>query len=163
MTKSKYRAPLVTPQVEIVGLDFGLRTGLACWGVGRIMSVNELDFRGLSAGERLHEFHQVIMKLRSVGVEQIYYEDVMRFASSAAARVWCGFLAILELTGGGVGCPVGTVKKYATGNGRASKEEMVDWAAKTLASDIIKEKPTDNEADALAVLYCGMEKIGWPD
>ena len=90
--------------------------------------------------------------------EKLYYESVMRFSSSSAARVYCGLLAIvlMECERRGVvavGVSVGSVKKAATGNGRASKQEMVDAAWETWG---IKTQ-TDDEADSLGILGLALE------
>ena len=50
----------------------------------------------------------------------------------------------------------GTIKKYATGNGRATKESMVE-ACKSYPLD--REVQYDNEADALHVAYLAQSKV----
>ena len=49
-----------------------------------------------------------------------------------------------------------SLKKFATGNGRASKEDMVFWASKKMERFI----EDDNEADALALLFFAIQEIG---
>ena len=55
-----------------------------------------------------------------------------------------------------VGVPVGTLKKHATGNGRASKAEMVQAALDRWGVEI----EDDNHADALCVLAWVLEDVG---
>lgn len=90
--------------------------------------------------------------------EKLYYESVMRFSSSSAARVYCGLLAVtlMECEVWGVdvvGVSVGTIKKAFTGNGRASKQEMIDEASKRFGIKILD----DNHADSLAILSLALE------
>jgi Holliday junction resolvasome RuvABC endonuclease subunit len=51
------------------------------------------------------------------------------------------------------GVPVGTIKKFATGRGNASKEEMIA-AAKSRGFEPVD----DNEADALAILFLALRQ-----
>jgi len=48
-----------------------------------------------------------------------------------------------------------TLKKYITGNGRASKQDMMNWFAETVG----REPVDDNEADAMALLYYAAKEI----
>jgi Holliday junction resolvasome RuvABC endonuclease subunit len=61
------------------------------------------------------------------------------------------------------GYAISTIKKYATGNGKASKEEMIIAANKSLgaAFDASKYKSTgiDNVVDAAFVLLLLIQKV----
>lgn len=91
--------------------------------------------------------------------EQLWYEDVRRWSSGDAAKAYCGLRAVMlmECEAHGVevvGAAVGTIKKHATGSGKASKQQMIDaawtrWKIKTTS---------DDEADALAVLGLAISK-----
>ncbi|GHT98694.1 hypothetical protein FACS1894126_4420 [Alphaproteobacteria bacterium] len=50
------------------------------------------------------------------------------------------------------GIPVGTIKKFATGKGNASKEEMIAFAKSQGFTPV-----DDNEADALAILLLSLK------
>ncbi len=66
----------------------------------------------------------------------------------AMLQVWCDSKGLPY-----EGVPVGTIKKFATGNGNASKLAMV------AAMKERGHKPQDdNEADALALLYWRLEQ-----
>lgn len=90
-------------------------------------------------------------------IDCLHFEEVRRHASSDAAHAYGGFLATL-----GAWCehhripyqgvPVGTIKKYATGKGNASKDEMVASARARGYTPA-----DDNEADALAILHWAIE------
>jgi Holliday junction resolvasome RuvABC endonuclease subunit len=85
--------------------------------------------------------------------EKLYYEEVRRWSSGDAAKAYCGLRAVMlmecELWGiEVVGLSPTTIKKQAAGNGRASKQDMIEaawkrWGVRTTS---------DDEADALAIL-----------
>ena len=91
--------------------------------------------------------------LTDVKPTKVTYEEVMRWSSGNAAKVYCGLLAILQTECESKQIPyegvhVGTIKKSATGNGNASKEQMIK------AMEAKGYRPQDdNEADALALLF----------
>ncbi len=83
----------------------------------------------------------------------VVYERVARHVGTRAAHVYGGLLAILmdwactyEVPIKGVA--VTSIKKHATGSGRADKQQMMD-AASTIAHRGIDD---DNEADAICLL-----------
>jgi Holliday junction resolvasome RuvABC endonuclease subunit len=55
-----------------------------------------------------------------------------------------------------VGIPVTTIKKYATGKGNATKEEMMDFARRRGFNPV-----DDNSADALAILLTGLNALSF--
>ena len=110
-------------------------------------------------GKRFIEFRRQLLEM--VRVEKptrVFYERVRRHMSTDSAHVYGGFMAIthaiccendLPL----IGLDVGTIKKYATGNGAAKKPAMIE-AAKKLWPDI--EIDVDDTADALHILRLGL-------
>lgn len=140
----------------ILALDLATQTGWAYKANGLISS-GSAGFqlkKGEVPGKRFHKFRTWLRdQIESIKPERIVYEEVMRWSSGAAAKCYCGLLAILqceceakEISCEGVG--VGTIKKSATKNGSAKKEEMVK-AAKDLGYNPID----DNEADAIHLLH----------
>jgi Holliday junction resolvasome RuvABC endonuclease subunit len=90
--------------------------------------------------------------LVSVKPTHVVYEEVMRWSSGAAAKCYCGLLAIMQTECESKQIPysgvsVGTIKKSATGSGIASKEQMIK-----AMQDKGYAPVDDNEADALALL-----------
>jgi Holliday junction resolvasome RuvABC endonuclease subunit len=90
-------------------------------------------------------------------VSAVYFEEVRRHLGVDAAHAYGGFLATLtawceqnRIPYSGV--PVGTIKRSATGRGNAGKPEMI--AAMRRLGHLPDD---DNEADALALLYCVVE------
>ena len=86
------------------------------------------------------------------GVGTVYFEEVRRHVGVDAAHCYGGFLATLTAwcehhVIAYAGVPVGTIKRHATGNGRADKAAMVEAMRRRGHAPA-----DDNEADALALL-----------
>lgn len=99
------------------------------------------------------------LKAHADGIDSLHFEEVRRHVSTDAAHAYGGLLATLtswcehhQIPYQGV--PVGTIKKYATGKGNASKDEMITAMRRR------GHVPTDdNEADALAILHWATQSI----
>ena len=86
-------------------------------------------------------------------LDAVHFEEVRRHCGVDAAHAYGGFLAHLtafcerhKIPYQGV--PVGTIKKFITGKGNASKSQVI------AAVSALGHSPTDdNEADALALLH----------
>ena len=95
-------------------------------------------------------FRELVSHLRDGGtVDAVAYEEVRRHAGTDAAHVYGGIIAMIGAECEALkipyrGIPVATVKKLATGKGRAAKDEMI--AAMQAATGV--EPGTDDEADA---------------
>ena len=82
-----------------------------------------------------------------------------RWSSGDAAKAYCGLRAVMLMecyirSIPVEGYAVGTIKLHATGNGRASKQQMIEaawtrWGVKTTSDDL---------ADALAILSLAIER-----
>ena len=140
----------------ILSLDLATQTGWAYQANGLISS-GSVGFQLKKAdkpGMRFLKFRSWLRdQIECVKPERVVYEEVMRWSSGAAAKCYCGLLAILtteceakEIRYEGV--HVGTIKKSATSNGAASKAMMIE-AAKALGYS----PKDDNEADALHLLH----------
>lgn len=58
-----------------------------------------------------------------------------------------------------VGVPIGTIKKYATGKGRAKKEEVIQACNEKFNTNLDpNDNGSDNAADAAFVLYAGLSE-----
>ena len=92
-------------------------------------------------------------------IDAIYFEEVRRHIGVDAAHAYGGFLASLtawceEHSIPYQGIPVGTIKKFITGKGNASKGEVIA-AVKALGSN----PADDNEADAIALLHLALQQF----
>ena len=147
----------------ILSLDLGTVTG---WAVsnstGRILSgtaqFKPRRFEG--GGMRYLRFERWLNETLSVtgGFDAVYFEEVRRHIGTDAAHAYGGFLGCLtawceqhKIPYEGI--PVGTIKKFITGKGNASKAEMIVAAKKHGHNP-----EDDNEADALALIHYAREQ-----
>lgn len=94
----------------------------------------------------------------------------MRLRSTAAARHRYGFIAVLEHFAFQhsiplIGLHIVDIKKLATGNTKATKQEMVEaannnWNVK-LDVENCEKNGDDDKADALWIAQLGLETFGY--
>lgn len=147
---------------SIVALDLGSQTGWAArLRTGAIISDSEslTIGRHMSAGAKFLELSRLLgqIETRCDGIDLLVLEDVMSHKGTIAAQMYGGFVATIVAwcDNRGIsyaGVPVGTIKKFATGHGNASKPMMVEFAR----SKGIEVKD-HNQADALALLFWAVE------
>jgi Holliday junction resolvasome RuvABC endonuclease subunit len=147
--------------MTILSLDLATQTGWAYKSCGLISSGTE-GFKlkkNDGPGVRFHKFRSWLREqFEIIKPEKVVYEEVMRWSSGAAAKCYCGLLAILQTECESKGIPyegvhVGTIKKSATGKGNATKEQMIQAAMEQ------GFKPQDdNEADAIHLLLLSLKQ-----
>lgn len=148
---------------SLLALDLGTRTGWAIsredgairsgeWNLGNIGRARE--------GLRFLLFRASLIGVRDTyGTNRVVYEDVAFIqAGQKAAHLYGGWKAILlswcethDIPYDGV--HTGTLKKFWAGSGRADKRTMTD-----IARAHGHAPASDNEADALALLYWALER-----
>lgn len=146
----------------ILSLDLGTTTGWALLKDQKIRSgsicfkPNHFDSKDC----KFTRFKRWLVNLKAAhgDIDEIVYEAVRRHAGTIAGQTYGGFMATLQMFGDHhnisyEGVPVGTIKKFATGKGNASKLDML------IAMEKRGHRPKDdNEADALALLYWKIEQ-----
>ena len=144
----------------ILAVDPGTKSG---WCLrkpsGRVLSGvwNLKGGRFEGGGMRYVRFRRLLEEIMaSAEVSQVVFEEVRRHMGVDAAHVYGGLIAeITELCEQHKipyeGIPVGTIKKYATGKGNASKKMMLDAAYSKWPDVEIKD---DNQADAMWLAEC---------
>lgn len=149
----------------ILSLDLGTATGWALSNHnGRIISgtahFRPRRFEG--GGMRYLRFERWLNETLEITgqIHAVYFEEVRRHLGVDAAHAYGGFLASLtawceEQSIPYEGIPVGTIKKFITGKGNASKAMVIN-AIKALGYN----PEDDNEADALALLHHAIEING---
>lgn len=142
--------------MNILALDLGTTTGFALSPThGSIVSGvwNNKGGRYEGGGMRYLRFRNRLDEMQKLApLESVYFEEVRRHNGTDAAHVYGGMLGILTswcevhaIPYSGV--PVQTIKKFITGRGNASKEQVVASVA------ALGYRPADdNEADAIALL-----------
>ncbi|MCX5966937.1 MAG: hypothetical protein NTV57_04680 [Cyanobacteria bacterium] len=156
----------------VLALDLGTSTG---WALqersGRICSGSQ-PFRPQryeGGGMRFLRFQRWLTELSDSGshsspgqplIDQVVFEEVRRHAGVDAAHAYGGFLGQLgsfcehhHIPYQGV--PVGTIKRFITGKGNASKEAVI-----TAVRGLGHSPVDDNEADALALLHWAIASGG---
>jgi Holliday junction resolvasome RuvABC endonuclease subunit len=145
---------------NILALDLGNKCGWRLRRNGRYHGGTS-DFSGSPEriGQRYYNFRRflwrIVKSLEPDPLTAVVYERVQfvpRMGGLKAAQSWAGYEATLtcwcEHVGVAyIGVAVGTLKKDFTGNGRASKEDMLDHAR------ALGWRPQDdNDADAIALM-----------
>jgi Holliday junction resolvasome RuvABC endonuclease subunit len=141
----------------IISLDLGTTTGWA------LLKDKEIRSGKVYFGQqhfdsndcKFTRFRRWLVNLKATHgeIDHIVYEAVRRHAGTIAGQTYGGFMATLQMFGDHhnipyEGVPVGIIKKFATGKGNASKEDIIR-AMKGRGHEPIDH----NEADALALLY----------
>ena len=152
----------------IFALDLGTITGWALRAPeGQIahgfVSFKSQRFEG--GGMRYLRFRRWLTEMKATvagtqGLGAVYFEEVRRHMGVDAAHVYGGLLATLtawcehhQIPYQGV--PVGTIKRHATGKGKAGKEEVIAaMRSRGFAPGC------DNQADALALLDWALSQGG---
>ncbi|WP_211225321.1 hypothetical protein [Rubritepida flocculans] len=149
----------------VLALDLGTTTGWALRGRDGGIASGTMTFRPSrfeGGGMRFLRFKGWLAEVAALsgGLARIAFEEVRSHAGTDAAHLYGGFLAHLSAwcEERGVayeGVPVGTIKRFATGKGNATKAAMV---AAVRARGFAPAD--DNEADAIALLLWATDGQG---
>ncbi len=141
----------------ILALDLGTVTGWALRDPNGTANSGTVSFRPNrfeGGGMRYLRFKHWLTELKSTtgGIDAVYLEEVRRHAGTSAAHIYGGFLAHVTAwcEHHGIpyqGVPVGTIKRYVTGKGNASKAAVIEAVRARGFAPV-----DDNEADAIALL-----------
>jgi hypothetical protein len=154
--------------MNILALDLGTTAGWAMWRSGRVYSGSHVfsPSRHEGGGMRFLRFTRFLEEFRGQSSDPLSgcyeplsccYEEVAAHRGTHAAHIYGGFHACLTSWAEAeaipyLGVPVGTIKRYATGKGNASKNDMLAAIrARGYAPGC------DNEADALSLLLWAMD------
>lgn len=145
--------------MNVLALDLGSRFGYAIYSFGKITSGTKKLCKK-TFGSRFSEFRRWLLKIiEQYQIDVVCFERVYRHVGTEAAHVFGGFMYMLaavcdELGIQCRGLGICAIKKFMTGKGNASKIDVIE-AAKRRGFDPID----DNEADALGVLFLGLNYI----
>ena len=148
----------IPPPYSILCLDLGGTTGWALKQTDGQITSGTIEFkpgRFEGGGMSFLRFKFWLDEIQSFAgpIRSIHFEEVRRHLGTTAAHVYGGFLACLTSWCEArqvpyQGIPVGTIKKFATHKGKASKEDIIKAMQDRGHSPV-----DDNEADALAILH----------
>ncbi len=169
--------------MKVLALDLGTKTGFAfeaedyglSFGTWTLAKTKELklakkdrldrlgDIRIKELWKRLKILHQ------NIGIDFLIWEDVQFSTSTAQIQLWSSLRTTLWIAAYLLGikvecCPVGTLKRFASGSGNATKEMMAAALCQKSnrfmsgKKDKIYDAVTgtfldDNAVDALHLLY----------
>ncbi len=152
--KNKQRISLADKK-SILAIDLGTKTGWALSKEGEItsgsVSFEVTKFNG--TGLRFISFRNWLFDMvKKHNVDVVVFEMVYRHLGTFAAHVYGGFLSQLQVVCEELNIPyqgygVKEIKKHMTGNGNATKDDMIR------ATEALGFRPIDdNEADGIAIL-----------
>ena len=149
--------------MNILALDCGIRTGWASWSRGFMESgVQEFALqRGESPGMRFIRFRKWLVEmLKTTDAVVIAFEQAHHRGGYAVDLLVGMTTRIVEEAAlRGIETAAvhsATLKKFATGSGRADKSAMMSAAEKRWG----KRPATDDEADALCLLAWAIKNCG---
>jgi Holliday junction resolvasome RuvABC endonuclease subunit len=141
------------------GIDLGTTTGFASRQGETVLAAEARTFP--SDDSRFTLFYDFIQRAAwRRAPSWVYYEDVMRHPSATQSKVWGGMRGVLFAALGGANLPtdsiivpvaVSTLKKFATGSGRADKPMMVEAAVQKIQRGNVRQ-PTPAAVDIMAAL-----------
>lgn len=166
------------PIVRLIGLDPAESFGWAYWDIRgadstpMLVAANSGTWKltppkVAKTAKGGYRYSQVYDRLERLIVRDtvVFYEKAMRHAGTAAAHAAGGYYAVIQQccynnVAQARTAPVKTVKKFATDNGNASKDDMVAAVNSILSVD---EKPLSgtehDRADAIAVMCWGLSQL----
>jgi crossover junction endodeoxyribonuclease RuvC len=144
---------------RVIGLDFGRTMGFAIIDNGDLMHHKSIKLPE-DYGERFNSFLQILRQEYLFANEIVAYEIGGGYIGTKAAHAYGGYLAVLQMFcyQAGVknyGVPVGTLKKFATGKGNASKNKMIKAANDKFGLQL--KGKDHNAADAIWVAQWAWE------
>jgi Holliday junction resolvasome RuvABC endonuclease subunit len=153
--------------VKIIGIDPALKTGWAVLESGQEVLYGtwyiDLDNPERDLAKRLIEMTEHVRStLDAEAPDLVVYEQVQFVRSMSQvslSAMWRGII-VLQCAIRGIRCegvPVGTLKKWATGDGKASKQDMAQAAMGLMmcAGAIM----SSDEADAICLAHYGEEVL----
>ena len=155
---------------RILALDFGTQMGFAIYA-SKVVTSGTIGFHRKKGRKTIPDDHLghsynmfkewLLDVILDTCPEIIAFEEVRRFKGNLAAKAFGAWRGIMLQQAASrdievMPFEVGTIKKHATGNGRASKELMIAAAKKYFPDQDIED---DNQADALHILRLCMHTL----
>lgn len=147
--------------MAILALDLGTSLGFALFKDGKFISgTKKLGTSKEKFGARFHEFRTWLLKIiEKHNIDVVYFERVYGHKGVEAAHCYGGFLYMLASVCFQqnilcIGLTVQAIKKFMTGKGNATKDEMIAAARRKGFNPI-----DDNESDAIAVILLAIKEL----
>ena len=147
--------------MKLLALDLGTNMGFAIFKDGKFISgTRKLGTYKEKFGARFHEFRTWLLNIIAKhNIEAVYFERVFRHKGVEAAHCYGGFLYMLASVCFQQKIPcisfsVQAIKKFMTGKGNATKDEMIAAARQKGFNPM-----DDNEADAIAIMLLALKEL----
>lgn len=154
---------------RLLALDLGTNTGWAVSDQGRVDSgVQVFDLkRGESPGMRYLRFGRWLSEMayfRGGRLPELLVYEAAHYRGGHATEVAVGLVTRAQAYCAEHGIEhasvhTSTLKKVTTGHARASKEDMVRCVGVRFAEHLHGRQPSDDEADALALLDYALAEL----
>lgn len=154
--------------MRICGVDPGTNCGWSLLDADKVVASGTWDLkpkRHEGGGMRYLRFDTLFNEVLAAGVDLVAYEEVRKHMGVDAAHVYGGIVAHVgsccearEPKVPYFGIPVGTIKKFATGNGGAGKPEMIEAVFRRFGITLLPSQ--DDEADAIWIAACAESQYG---
>lgn len=147
--------------MTFLALDLGTSTGYAIYKSGQIISgTKQLHVNKRVLGMHFLEFRKWLLSvIVGHGVQHVFFERVYGHTSTEAAHVYGGFMyalatVCLEKNIPCTGFTVQAIKKFMTGKGNATKDEMIHTV-----QNFSFNPQTDDEADAISIMLLALRTL----
>lgn len=156
--------------LKLIFFDIGSTSAFA-HNVNEEIAYGQLDFNAASGRpDRIFRSYNAFDTcLRGMVVDCVVYERPFARGQHATRSLW-GQAGCLEAAAHGRGFPVldvspSEIKKFATGKGSASKDEMTAAAGSILAGlgQVLVAPPREHEADAICGLFYALANVSKPE
>ena len=145
--------------MKLLALDLGMSLGFAIFKDGKFISgTKKLGTYKEKFGARFHEFRTWLLNIIAKhNIEAVYFERVFGHKGVEAAHCYGGFLYMLASVCFQQNIPcisfsVQAIKKFMTGKGNATKDEMIAAAKQKRFNPA-----TNDEVDAIAIILLAIE------
>lgn len=147
--------------MALLALDLGSHCGFAIFKNDEIISgTKKLRIEKKKFGGRFLEFRNCLQQMIAThDIGEVYFERVFGHVGTEAAHVYGGFMyalatVCLEKNITCTGFTVQAIKKFMTGKGNATKDEMIS-ATRRFGFN----PETDDEADAISIILLAMKNL----
>ncbi len=148
----------------ILALDCATKTGWALWSKGKVIESGVVDFskrRGESNGSMFLRFRQWLNQMLVASDIHFMVYELAHQRGGAATEISANLTGRVQEICAENGIDYAsvhsaTLKKFATGSGRADKAEMIKVAQKYLN----RQPQDDNEADAVMLAVYASKEYG---
>ena len=151
----------------VLGIDESSKTGYAVFSdEERLLESGTEVFKG-DAGQRFYEFDRWLSQMIITWSPSLLVYEKPHFRGYAATLSGVGLIALILKHAYSAGIPVigvhtATLKSFATGYGKATKDAMTK-AANVKEGLSLATKENNNEADAIHLALYGVDYINNPN